>query len=385
MSPDVCQCARSCEDMWRTMFLHRLALTLLLCLGAAQRARVNPYGGSDSEDLEREIVEVSAEGLTEEDWETPIPTSPGAKVDRELAVLEMFGRLPDDQLAGIEALDLVLAAWRLVKPDLNQTHVEELLAPVVIAANAAWLTVGPDKPIQLRARALVQAISQHVRPAEGAAPILTGAGVYETYSLPGVLEGGRGHCEGLATLYYVVGDLINVDIAMVNLPVHTVVQINTSRHLTVDAAETTQSIFVDPTKGATRSLFKVERMNGLRPNAARDGGPYLRPLSRRQLLALQANALAFAVVKQHEQRSGPPPPLSMDQLARVARLVATLDPDRPESLETAAVVLSRHGDHASAAAHIEHAIAQADAFGAPPEVIRHYHKIRREVSEARPY
>ena len=166
-------CARSCEDMWRTMFLHRLALTLLLCLGAAQRARVNPYGGSDSEDLEREIVEVSADGLTEEDWETPIPTSPAAKVDRELAVLEMFGRLPDDQLAGIEALDLVLAAWRLVKPDLNQTHVEELLAPVVVAANAAWLTVGPDKPIQLRARALVQAISQHVRPAEGAAPILT--------------------------------------------------------------------------------------------------------------------------------------------------------------------------------------------------------------------
>ena len=75
----------------------------------------------------------------------------------------------------------------------------------------------------------------------------------------------------------------------------------------------------------------------------------------------------------------------MDQLARVARLVATLDPDRPESLETAAVVLSRHGDHASAAAHIEHAIAQADAFGAPPDVIRHYHKVRREVSEARPY
>ena len=43
------------------MVLHRLAITLLLCLGAAQRARVNPYGGSDSEDLEREIVEVSAD------------------------------------------------------------------------------------------------------------------------------------------------------------------------------------------------------------------------------------------------------------------------------------------------------------------------------------
>ena len=53
------------------MFLHRLAITLLLCLGAAQRARVNPYSGSDSEDLERKIVEVSADGLTEEDWETP--------------------------------------------------------------------------------------------------------------------------------------------------------------------------------------------------------------------------------------------------------------------------------------------------------------------------
>ena len=92
---------------------------------------------------------------------------------------------------------------------------------------------------------------------ERVAPILTGVGVYDTYSLPGVLEGGRGHCEGLATLYYVVGDLINVDVAMINLPVHTVVQINTSRHLTVDAAETTQSIFVDPTKGATRSLLSL--------------------------------------------------------------------------------------------------------------------------------
>ena len=361
------------------MFLHSLAITLLLCLGAAQRARVNPYGGSDSEDLEREIVEVSAEGLTEEDWETPIPTSPGAKVDRELAVLEMFGRLPDDQLAGIEALDLVLAAWRLVKPDLNQTQVEEMLAPVVVAANAAWLTVGPDKPIQLRARS--SGVSQHVRPAEGAAPILTGAGVYDTYSLPGVLEGGRGHCEGLATLYYVVGDLINVDIAMVNLPVHTVVQINTSRHLTVDAAETTQSIFVDPTKGATRSLFKVERMNGLRPNAARDGGPYLRPLSRRQLLALGQRARVRG--GEAARAAFRPAAAALDGPARARDWWRRSTPTGV--VETAAVVLSRHGDHASAAAHIEHAIAQADAYGAPPEVIRHYHKIRREVSEARPY
>ena len=121
----------------------------------------------------------------EEDWETLGPTgAPG----RPRVGCWRHGRLPDDQLARIEALDLVLA-WRLVKPDLNQTHVEEF--------SCRWRRrerrvayVGPDKPIQLRARA--RPGDQPARwPAEGAA-IPTGAGARDTARCR-ACEGGRGH------------------------------------------------------------------------------------------------------------------------------------------------------------------------------------------------
>jgi hypothetical protein len=83
----------------------------------------------------------------------------------------------------------------------------------------------------------------------------------------------------------------------------------------------------------------------VRSRAALGSKTYFCALSKRQFLCLQINSIAYGLAK---QPSGPAP-LDMQQMVRLADLIERLDLDRPESVDTAALIHAQAGDYARAA------------------------------------
>ena len=121
-------------------------------------------------------------------------------------------------------------------------------------------------------------------------------------------------------------------------------------------------------------------MNGLRDaDSAEEAGVYLSPLTKRQLLNLQVNSLAYSLIVQKDG----PAPLSMEQMVRLAELIEKLDPHRPESLETAALIHHRSGDNERARRLMGRAVELSRKFGAPGWVLSYYSKKQQEYQRAK--
>ena len=91
--------------------------------------------------------------------------------------------------------------------------------------------------------------------------------------------------------------------------------------------------------GVVRAGRSTQTMNGAKPAAA-ESGVYFSSLTKKQFLNLHVNALAYGLIQQPDG----PKPLEMSQIVRLADAIERLDPNRPESLETAALIHFKAGN-----------------------------------------
>ena len=254
-------------------------------------------------------------------------------------------------------LELALAAGRVIDPDLDGDDVRRRI--VGMAQDVRRPSAGKDSP-EAAAAAMRQVVfvdHGFATPA-GDAPILTGANVLDLYVLHRLVKTRTAHCEGLATLYLVVGEAAGLPVSICNAPIHTYARVDRDgSHVNVECTA----------GGALRPDAAMHRLNGAQP-AAVGSETYFRPLDKRQFLCLQVNSLAYGLAKQPQG----PAPLDMTQMVRLAEVIERLDPDHPESLDTAALIHARAGDDARAARIEQHALDKAAEYGTTPDVMAYF-------------
>jgi hypothetical protein len=254
-------------------------------------------------------------------------------------------------------LDLALEAGRVIDPTLDAASVRSQISKMADEVRAEAVGQGSPKDGVHALNHVVFGVHKFRVPAS-AAPVISGADAIDLYVLHRVVKSGKAHCEGLATLYAVVAEAAGLPVGICNAPIHTYCQFGTGpTHLNI---ECTQS-------GALRSDEDIHGINGAKP-AAVGSDVYFCALNKRQFLCLQLNAMAYGLAKQQQG----PSPLNLGQLVRLADLIEKLDPDRPESLDTAALIHWRAGNDGRAADIERRALTSAERLGAPDYLMAHY-------------
>jgi regulator of sirC expression with transglutaminase-like and TPR domain len=289
-------------------------------------------------------------------------------ISHEKAVEAIEHLAKSEEVEGSYA-DMAMAASRLIDPALNDEALRGQIHQMAEAAANAW--EAEETPVG-KVAALSRVVFQTYgfsKP-RGAAPVISGKGFREMYLLPGVLEGKRGFCEGLSTIYLLVAEQANLPVSIVNLPVHTLCRVDLGgREMYVECLSS----------GTLRSARSTETMNGVTPVAA-ESGAYLSPLTKKQFLNLHVNSLAYGLIKQTDG----PKPLDMNQMVRLADAIQRLDPNRHESLETAALIHFKAGNVDHARKIIDRTVALAEKYGAPGWVLSHYRKMQHRYRDATP-
>ena len=129
--------------------------------------------------------------------------------------------------------------------------------------------------------------------------------------------------------------------------------------------------------GVVRAGRSTQTMNGAKPAAA-ESGVYFSSLTKKQFLNLHVNALAYGLIQQPDG----PKPLEMSEMVRLADAIERLDPNRPESLETAALIHFKAGNVDRAVEIIRVVVQRAEAFGAPDWVMSHYRQMLSKYEDA---
>ena len=281
---------------------------------------------------------------------------------REKAVREIERLSKAEKIEGSYA-DMAVAASRVIDPEVNDKALRRQIGEMAKAAARAWdAEDSPEGKIAALSRVVFE--NYGFSKPQSAAPVVSGKGVRETYLLPGVLNGKRGYCEGLSTVYLLVAKQADLPVSIINLPIHTLCR--------VDLGD--QAMYVECVRnGALCSHRSTETMNGVRA-AGKKAGVYLSPLTKKQFLNLHVNALAYGLIQQR----GGPKPLEMSQMVRLADAIQRLDPNRPESLETAALIHFKAGNVNRAREIIDRTVRLAEKYGAPSWVLSHYRKMERK-------
>jgi regulator of sirC expression with transglutaminase-like and TPR domain len=254
-------------------------------------------------------------------------------------------------------LDLALAADRIVDPNLNAVEVKRQIAAMAKEVRAA--AAGKDAPIP-RIIALNTVIFQkHGYSAPDAeAPILSGKDVLKFYMLNRFIETRQAYCEGLSTLYLAVAEAAEMPIKVCNAPIHTYCRYEAGdAHFNIECTD----------RGHARTDQAMQGMNGAKP-AAVGSKVYFCPLSKRQFLCLHINSIAYGLAKQEKD----PAPLSMEQMVQLAEMIEKLDPNHPESLDTAAMIHAQAGNPQRAAEIEERVIKNAEKYGTTGEIITYF-------------
>jgi hypothetical protein len=288
-----------------------------------------------------------------------------AEADREAAIghLEKLAAKP---VIGDSYIDLTLAVGRVLDPDLDAAGVKKQIAGM--ADEVRKVAEGKDAPADQVAamNKVIYGTHQFSVPASDA-PIISGKDALNLYLLHRFITTRLAHCEGQATLYAVVGEAAGLPVAVCNAPIHSYCQFGTGEsHLNVECTR----------KGGLRSDAVVHHMNGARPESV-NTGVYFCPLSKRQFLCLQINSLVYGLAKQENG----PAPLTMKQLVRLADLIEKLDPDRPESLDTVALVYSQAGDYRRAVKIEEHVLECAERLGTTYGLMTYYRSTLKEYKQ----
>jgi len=290
------------------------------------------------------------------------PTTHGGAVE----AIEQLSRL--EKIEGSYA-DMAIAASRLIQPALDDEPLRQQIREMAVAAVKAWeAEETPKGKVGALSRVVFETYG-FSKPA-AAAPVISGEGILQTYLLPGVLKGKRGHCEGLSTVYLLVAEQAELPVSIVNLPIHSLCRVDLEgRKMYVECLSS----------GALRPARSVQTMNGVKPAAAKSG-VYLAPLTKKRFLNLHVNSLAYGLI----QQPGGPKPLDMNQMVRLADAIERLEPDRPESLDTAALIHFKAGNVVRARELSKRTVKLAEKLGTVSWVMSHFRKMQRQYRDATP-
>jgi regulator of sirC expression with transglutaminase-like and TPR domain len=266
-------------------------------------------------------------------------------------------------------LDLALAVGRVVDPELDTAAIKRQIA--AMAKEARQATAGKSTP-QEKVAALNKVIFQThgFGVPTAAAPILSGDKVLDSYMLHRFVKTRLAHCEGLATLYMIISREASLPVEICNAPIHTYCRYEAGG----------SSVNIECTaQGTTRSDAAIHQLNGAKP-AAVGSDIYFRPVTKKQFLGMQINALAYGLAKQE----GGPAPLTRQQMVQLAELIEKLDPDRPESLDTAALIHSQAGNPRRATAIEAHVVEIARKYGTTAEIMVYFQETLNAYKQQKP-
>ncbi|MBI9019458.1 MAG: hypothetical protein JEZ07_19590 [Phycisphaerae bacterium] len=286
-----------------------------------------------------------------------------SEIDRAIGNLENFARLDESKL---DYLEVIIAANEvLYGHDPNDAMTKQI---ELMAAEAKKIA-NNSKDYKIQGQALNTVIFKKYgfKKPNTRAPIISGKNVIKQYMLKDVLEHKQAHCEGMSMIYFLVGQKAGFPVEIVNIPIHTYCRVGAG----------SEKICVELTRnGAFSSESRYLRMNGAKP-AAQKSGTYFSGLSKKQFLNLQINSLAYGLITQPQGIK----PLNMKQMVRLARLIEKLDPNRPESLDTAALIYYKAGEPAKALKTINHAMVKAKELGNAQFVFAEFAKRQKEFSQ----
>jgi hypothetical protein len=263
-------------------------------------------------------------------------------------------------------LDLALDAGRVLDPNLDTAGVKKQITDMAAEVRAEVAGKGSSAEKVAALNKVIYETHGFSVPSSSA-PIISGKDALDLYMLHRFLATRKAHCEGQATLYAVVGEAAGLPVSICNAPIHSYCQFGTGdSHLNVECTAS----------GSLRPDARVHRMNGAKPDAL-GSGVYFGPLTKKQFLCLQVNSLAYGLAKQENG----PAPLTMKQLIQLADLIEKLDPDRPESLDTVALIYSQAGDFRRAAKIEQHVLECAERFGTTPSLMNYYRTTLSEYQQ----
>lgn len=246
-------------------------------------------------------------------------------------------------------LEAALAANRLAQPNLKAEQIErsirEMAARVKKVAGKKFTS-----ETQLEALNEVLFEREGFSAPEKPAPLLEGKAL-DFYALPTVLQKRIAYCEGLALVYVLVGREAGLPVSILRAPAHVYCRYQLGG----------RSVNIECTAGGRETTEdELIENSGAKP-AARASGVYFCELTARGILALQLNSVTYNMVTHKKRRTH----LSPDQWKRVASVLLRLQPNDPETLNTAATIYLLNNDRFTAEMLHRRTLDQVKSFGAP--------------------
>jgi len=267
-------------------------------------------------------------------------------------------------------LGVVLAAGRVLQPDLDCAAVEKQIEEIANKAKAA-----AEKETDPKDK--VAAINQIIFKDYGFHTDVSGAGADAIFEFEDGLDASllhrvlirkQGVCVGLSTLYLVVAEKALLPIVAVHAPYHMYCRYE-------DGAD---RVNIECTaSGITLTDKALGRRTGA-TNAGMKCDQYFRPITKKQMLSDQLNNLAYCL----GTRKKGPAPLTMAQVGEIADLAAKLQPKAHEVLDTAGLLQFTNGNPVRALQICDQAIELAKEYGGPPPTLPQYRERRQQYEEA---
>jgi regulator of sirC expression with transglutaminase-like and TPR domain len=246
-------------------------------------------------------------------------------------------------------LEAALAANRLAKPNLKAEEIERSIRRLAAHVKKA---IGKKFTSEEQLEALNEVIFERegFYTPERPATLMEGKAL-DFYALPTVLQKRAAYCEGLALVYTLVAREAGLPVSILRAPAHVYCRYQLNG----------RGVNIECTAGG-RETTEEELMenSGAKP-AARASGVYFCELTARGILALQLNSVSYNMVTHKKRRTQ----LSPEQWKRVASVLLRLQPNDPETLNTAATIYLMTNDRFTAEMLHRRTLDQVKSFGAP--------------------
>jgi len=246
-------------------------------------------------------------------------------------------------------LDAVVIANRLAQPELKRDDVEKSIRGM---ASKVRRSMGSRSTGEEQLDALREVIFERegFYAPEMPAPLTEGKAL-NFYALPSVLRKKVAYCEGLSLVFALVGREAGLNVSVLRAPAHVYCRFQSG----------SQTVNIECTAGGREtSEDELIQNSGAKP-AARFSGVYFCELTSRGILALQLNSVSYNLITHKSHRRI----LSPDQWKRIASVLLRLQPDDPETLNTAATIYLMTDDRFTAEMLHRRTLDQVKFFGAP--------------------
>ncbi len=267
-------------------------------------------------------------------------------------------------------LDLVFASERVMNPKLDEKYVRRFIKKMAAAVREA---IDEETNPRNQLQALNKVVFRDFRfdvPSQPSDPFeMTSDEVLRAYMLHRFIKHKEAYCAGLSMVYFLVGREAKLPVSICNAPMHCYCEFQMGKGKKVGVECTARGVILPQSV--------IPRLLGAKPAAA-NSGVYFRPLTKKKFLAVQLNSLCFAAASRKKGKTLVPQP----DLVKLADLMVKLDPQNPESLDTAALVYHKASLHRKALDTMNKAFRNAKTFGNIPKAYRYYSKMQKKYQKA---